>query len=192
MPTLIRSQADVQAASMEDLVYTHNALRGESVETFDSLDAARVRVRLDILASENVVAQRGLAPGQRPVAKTIAELGDNPYKPGTMSHELHAAIQAQTPIERRPRQSEQPPEKREARKVVHAVRATFAGVSRVQPTSVRGAVLKAAQDAPNATITIADLERQLNQPVRGYIQKLMELNHLVAIDPPAESKGEGE
>lgn len=175
---------------MDDLVHTYNELRGEELTAanFPSIEVARNRVRMAILAAENESGKAGVAPNTRPAAKTVKELGFNPYKEGTMSHDLYAAVHAQQPITPRPKKAELPPEQQVARVAIDRVRATFAGTSRVQAGSVRGAVLKFIQDAPDHTRSVQELEEHFQQPVRGFLQKLLEKNHIALV---ADDEGAG-
>lgn len=177
-PQLIRTQSAVEDATMADLVHTWNALRGEALTSFPSLPIARTRVRMAILAAENESGKAGVPKGAAPVAKTVAELGKNPYAEGTMSHDLYAEIAAQQPITPRPKKAELPPEQQVARVTLDRVRAVPGGSSRVQEGSMRGAVLRAVRAAPGGVITVLALEELLKQPVRGHLQKLIEKGHV--------------
>lgn len=183
MPTIIRDRNAVLHASLEDLNHTYRELRGEPAHPgFKDRAAAQVQVQMAIMAAEQVVAHAGVPVGSEPVAKTVAELGHNPYKEGTISHRLHDEIAAQAPIARRPKKAEAPADPANKRVVIRAVRATFAGTSRPQAGSVRRAVLDYVQKAPNATATVEALEEHFQQPVRGYLQKLIEKNHLTIVE----------
>jgi hypothetical protein len=176
MPTILRDKSAVQGASMEDLNHTFRALRGEPDHPgFTNVDAARTQVQMAIMAAEDAAGHVGVPPNTRPRAKTVAELGHNPYVPGSMSHALHAAVHAQHPIVPRARWAVQP------RVKFSRVRATFAGTSRPQAGSVRAAVLAYVQAAPDNCCTVEALEKHFAQPVRGYLQKLIEKNHLTPV-----------
>lgn len=175
---VIRNQSEVDSATHADLVHTWNELRGESIVAFPSLAIARTQVRMAILAAENEAGKAGVPKGTAPVAKTVAELGRNPYAEGTMSHALHEEIARQAPIAPRPKKAELPPEQQAPRVTLDRVRATNAGTSRVQEGSVRGAVLRAVRAAPGGVITVLALEELLKQPVRGHLQKLIEKGHV--------------
>ena len=186
MPTLIRDRHAVFNAPLDDLNHTYRELRGEPHHPgFKDRSAAQVQVQMAIMAAEQVVAHAGVPVGADPVAKTVAELGHNPYAEGTMSHRLHEEIAAQSPITPRPKAAALPVEQRPARVTIRAVRATFAGTSRPQAGSVRAAVLKHVQDAPDHTCTVEALEQHFQQPVRGYLQKLVEKGHLAIVEEPA-------
>lgn len=184
MPTIIRDRNAVFAASLEDLNHTYRELRGEPDHAgFKDRAAAQVQVQMAIMAAEQVVAHAGVPVGSEPVAKTVAELGHNPYKEGTISHRLHDEIAAQKPIVPRPKKAEATPDNPASKRIaIHAVRATFAGTSRPQQGSVRAAVLKFVQEAFAHTATVAELEEHFQQPVRGYLQKLLEKNHLTIVE----------
>lgn len=183
MPTIIRDKNATMTASLEDLNYTFRELRGiKDHPGFKDVAAARVQVQMAIMASEGVVGRDGVPQNTNPVAKTVSELGRNPYQPGTMSYELHEQVYQQEPIKPR---SELPEEQRPKKVVLRKVRATFAGTSRVQEGSVRHRVLQAIQDAKNHTATVEELEAVVGVAVRGYLQKLLEKNH---IEPVEEKK----
>jgi len=99
---------------------------------------------------------------------------NNPYKEGTMSHALQEALSKQTPIAPREKGVEK-------RVTISKVRATFEGTSKPQSASIRAAVLKFIQEAPEHTTTVEALEEQFQQPVRGFLQKLLEKNHIVVV-----------
>ena len=186
MPNIIRDRHAVFNAPLEDLNHTYRELRGEPHHPgFKDRAAAQVQVQMAIMAAEDVVAHKGVAPGAHPVAQTVAELGHNPYVAGTMSHRLHEEIAAQQPIAPRPKKADNaaatPSDKRV---VIRAVRATFEGTSRPQAGSVRNAVLEFVQSAPEHTATVEALEGHFQQPVRGYLQKLVEKNHLAIVEEP--------
>lgn len=175
MPTIIRDRAAVRSASLDDLNHTFRELRGEPDHPgFGVRLAAEVQVQMAIMAAEDAAGHAGVPPNTRPQAKTVAELGHNPYKPGTISHRLHAEVHAQQPIA--PRAPGAVP-----RVKLFAVRATFAGTSSPQPGSLRNSVLQAVQAAPDHTLTVAALESHFQQNVRGQLQKLIEKNHLTAV-----------
>lgn len=183
MPTIIRDREAVRTASLDDLNHTYRELRGEpGFKGFSNRAAAEVQVQMAIMAAEDVVGHAGVPPGTRPVAKTVRELGHNPYKEGTMSHRLHEEITSQQPITPRPKAAEKPAAERGKRLVINRVRATFSGESRPQAGSIRNQVLLFVQAAPEHTCTVAALEEHFQQPVRGYLQKLIEKNHLVIVE----------
>lgn len=184
MPTIIRDRNAVFQASLEDLNHTYRELRGEPTHPgFKDRSAAQVQVQMAIMAAEDVVAHKGVAPGAHPVAQTVAELGRNPYVEGTISHRLHAEIAQQKPIAPRPKKADAPQDAPANKRVtIRAVRATFAGTSRPQAGSVRNSVLEFVQKAADHTATVAALEEHFQQPVRGYLQKLIEKNHLTIVE----------
>jgi hypothetical protein len=103
-----------------------------------------------------------------------------------MSHAIHAAIEQQKPIAPRiPRDPEAPRPAPVPRQTIAAVKATMAGISKCQPGSMRTAVLAMVQAAPSQTISVAALEAHFKQPMRGYLQKLIELKHLVVVGADA-------
>lgn len=183
MPTIIRDKAAVRSASMEDLNHTFRELRGEPDHPgFSNRSAAEVQVQMAIMAAQDAAGHAGVPPNTQPRAKTVSELGYNPYKPGTISHRLHAEVAQQQPIAPRETASAAAA----PRVKIVAVRATFAGTSSPQPNSVRHSVLKFIQAAPEHKATVAALEDHFQQPVRGYLQKLIEKNHLTIVQEPQQ------
>lgn len=101
----------------------------------------------------------------------------NPFKPGTLAHQLRIATQAMEPIDPRPKR--QPSS--EPRKKILAVRATGKGESNLQKGSRRRAVLDWIRAQPDQRCTIEALEAQFQQPVRGHVHKLIEKKHLEVV-----------
>jgi hypothetical protein len=184
MPTLIRDRHAVRGAELEDLNHTYRELKGQPDHPgFTNRSAAEVQVTMAIMAAEDAAGHRGVPKGAQPVAATAQELAGNPYQPGTMSHRLHQEVTQQQPITPRPKAAAEPSARRI---VIRCVRATFAGTSNPQPNSVRNSVLKFIQAAPEATCTVAALEEHFQQPVRGYLQKLIEKGHLTIVEEPQQ------
>ena len=181
MPTLIRDRDAVRGALMEDLNHTYRQLKADpSFKGFANRAAAEVQVSMAIMAAEDAAGHAGVPKGVRPKALTPKELQSaNPYKEGTMSHALHEAINQQDPIEPRAKKSENPAA---TRHVIKRVRATFMGESKPQSGSIPNQVLLNILQAENHTCTVEELEAHFQQPVRGFLQKLIEKNHLVVIE----------
>lgn len=204
MTNIIRDRALVATASTADLIATYNALTGNSVERFSSRAIAERRTDMAIMSAEDAAGHRGVWKDTKPVAMTAAELAqdepnvpteepegavapdseENPFKPGSMAHQLWVATKSWE-ANSKPREKRAPKDKSEPkqkRRVALVVKATFAGTSAVQAGSKRAAVLKAIQEAPDATISLADLDAKFEEPTRGYVHKLIEKNHLTAVD----------
>lgn len=182
MPNIIREKSAVASASLEDLNHTYRELRGEpDFEGFASEAEARVQVQMAIMASQDAVGHMGVKPNQKPQAKTVAELGFNPFKEGTLSHKLHAETAQQAPIQPRPTKAEKPKGEHKTKPAISVVKATGKGESKVQQNSMRANILTFIQNSPKATCTVAALEEKFKQPVRGYLQKLIEKKHLVVV-----------
>ena len=129
------------------------------------------------------VLAQDASSGEAFVGQKDLVCGDvNPFQVGTLAHGLWTASRNCKPIEPPPKV---PRAKPGAKAAFTAVRATFAGKSKPQEGSIRNSVLHAIQAAPNRTITVAALEAQFEQPVRGFLQKLIEKEHIVTIDPDA-------
>ena len=207
MTNIIRDRALVATASTADLVATYNALTGNNVERFSTRAIAERRVDMALMAAEDAAGHRGIPKDTKPVAQTVEELGaqgqdvgetatgddegavapgsdENPFTPGSMAHQLWVATKSwdansKPRSKREPKDSSEPKQKRRAALIVQA---TFAGISRIQAGSRRAAVLKEIQEAPASTMTLAALDAHFAEPTRGYVHKLIETQHLVAVD----------
>lgn len=185
MPTIIRDREAVRSASLDDLNHTYRELKGEpGFKGFTTRAAAEVQVGMAIMAAQDAAGHAGVPKGTQPPVLTATELAakTNPYKEGTLSHKLHEEIAAQQPITPRPKAEDKPPAERSKRVVIKRVMATFMGESKPQAGSIRNQVLTHIQQAENHTCTVEELEAHFQQPVRGYLQKLIEKNHLVIIE----------
>ncbi len=185
MPTIIRDRDAVRGASLEDLNHTYRELKGEPDHPgFTQRAAAEVQVSMAIMAAQDAAGHAGVPKGSQPPVLTAQELAakTNPYKEGTLSHALKEAIDKQTPIAPRPKAAEKPVADRAKRLVIKRVMATLDGESKPQAGSIRNQVLAFIQQAENHTCTVEELEAHFKQPVRGYLQKLIEKKHLVTIE----------
>lgn len=133
-------------------------------------------------------AQEPAAEAQKPVQEpskseegTVGpDDGENPFKPGTLAYSLWVATksaEANDPArtKKAPKPKSEPSKPRNKELIV---KATFAGLSKIQAGSKRAAVLKCVQEAPECTITLVALDAAIGEPTRGYIQKLLEMKHL--------------
>ena len=185
MPTIIRDRDAVRGAALEDLNHTYRELKGEpGFKGFATRAAAEVQVNMAIMAAQDAAGHAGVPKGTQPPVLTAQELATktNPYKEGTLSHKLHEEITAQQPITPRPKAVDKPAAERAKRLVIKRVMATFMGESKPQAGSIRNQVLNYIQQAENHTCTVEELEEHFKTPVRGYLQKLIEKNHLVIIE----------
>ena len=102
----------------------------------------------------------------------------NPFQPGTLSHGLWVATRAMRPIAPRPKRS---PSTAPRKKVV-AVRLTGRGDSKPQKASKRRAILDWIRDTTGQErVTVDAIEANFKEPVRGHIQKLIEMQHLESV-----------
>jgi len=205
MTNIIRDRALVAAASTADLVATYNALTGNAVERFSSRAIAERRTDMAIMAAEDAAGHRGIPKDTKPVAQTVAEVAaqaqdgavselndqegavasgweENPFKAGTMAHQLWVATKSLTAnaaprTKKLPKAASEPKQKRISNLTI---KATFAGTSKVQSGSKRAAILVHIQNAPDSTATLAELDAAFGEPTRGYVQKLVQMNHLEA------------
>lgn len=207
MTNIIRDRALVATASTADLIATYNALTGNAVERFSSRVVAERRVDMAIMSAEDAAGHRGVAKEVKPIAQTLEEVAaltsnapnspteepegtvaldsdENPFKPGTMAHQLWVATKSWQ-ANSEPREKRAPKDKSEPkqpRRLALVVKATFAGTSKVQASSRRAGVLKHVQEAPGSTISLAALDAHFGEPTRGYVHKLIEMKHLEAVE----------
>ena len=114
----------------------------------------------------------------------------NPFKPGTMSHQLWVATKALQPITRREVAAKKTKAERAAspgKSKLVGVIATFAGTSKTQEGSTRAGVLKYINDAKDSkgnlrAVTIDELDAHISANSRGYVQKLIEKNHCTPVE----------
>lgn len=180
---IIRDTSAVYTAPLDALNATYRALRGVPDHPgFTSVEAARPAVTNAIMAAQDVVGHQGVPPGTRPAAKTVEELGYNPYTPGTICHRLHEEITKQPAITPRPRRADNPEANVPKRTTLKIVRATGKGTSKLSAKSTRAAVLAAIARRPDGVAAVSQLEADFNIPVRGYLQKLLEKGHIEVVE----------
>ena len=202
--TIVRTASDIPTASEAVLRETIKALTGKAVSGFECRAAIEVVAQNAILAARDAAGHLGVPRGAQPEALTVAERcakaaergGDpaaqlpedqddsvNPYQPGSMAHGLWIASRASTPIDRAAKPEPKPAgAPRAKRGSAFSVKATFSGASKPNPSSTRMAVLKFIQEQPKHTATIAQVEAKF-EGARGYVQKLLDKNHLVVVQP---------
>ena len=120
------------------------------------------------------------APSKSDEGTVGPDNGENPFKPGTLAYNLWVATksaEANDParIKKAPKAKTEPSKPRNKELVV---KATFAGLSKIQAGSKRAAVLKYVQEAPECTATLVALDAAIGETTRGYVQKLVEMKHL--------------
>lgn len=194
--TILKTQSEIQEASGPDLVETYNHLTGADLKKFSTLEAGRRRVEMAMLAAVDADAKTGVPAGsegkvrgrQDIVAKAKAKGLPVPpsldqevaFEQGTLGAQLTEQANSSAPIA--PRERPDPKAPRATRKMMFAVQATFAGTSTPQSGSVRNNVLLHIQAAENSAITVAALDAHFQQDTRGFINKLLEKDHLVLLD----------
>lgn len=97
----------------------------------------------------------------------------NPFKRGTTEHQMW--IQSNTPKDE-PRPKSTPAPRGPS---FSKVRPTFAGTSQPQPGSRRTKCLQIIQSRPE--ITMEELEREMGESCRGFVQKLLEKKHVEVV-----------
>ena len=206
---IITDVKQIEEASSSDLVETYNALAGKSIKKFENITIARRRVEMAMLAAKNADGQTGVPKGTEPQVRTRAEIvakaeaksvpvpqgidDDEPkFEPGSLGDRLNKAARAAKKIEPRPKKEKTAGAAK--KEVIYAVQATFAGTSRPQAGSVRNNVLVYIQQATNgdkvvtSAVTIEALDKHFELNTRGYVQKLLEKNHLIILDEAAFNK----
>lgn len=108
-----------------------------------------------------------------------AASAENPFKKGTMGHQLWTATNAVPPNDAK-KKSERP-ERKKDRTPILKVQATFNGHSKMQSGSQRSQVLDYVQKRFHNVATVQEIELHFGMPVRGYLQKLIEAGHLRAV-----------
>ena len=193
--TLLKTVAEVHEAGTADLLETFNHLTGGDVKRFASVEAGRRRVEMAMLAAKDADAKTGVPRGSEPQAKGRAEIEakaaakgvDTPesldpevnFPPGSMGDQLLKAAAAAKPIVPRPKKEPKAPA--QPRSSIYAVQATFAGTSKPQAGSVRNNVLLYIQNAKNNAATIEAMDKHFQHDSRGYVNKLIEKDHLVTL-----------
>lgn len=194
MTDIIRTQEAIATATTAQLVETYNALAGKEIKKFETRAIAEARVRMAILSAQDAAGHAGVPKGSKPQAATTQELAAKAaYPDGSMRAKLHAEIEKQAPITPRPKKADMPENQQHTpRVVITHVRATLAGTSKCNAGSIRAAVLahvQACTAQPNTSVSVADLDAHFGHSTRGYLQKLLEKNHIVAVSAQQEIEG---
>lgn len=162
---------------------------GRGVKPAPKTVAERVQEASD--KGKDPKAQLPDADGQEPQDGVEVDDSVNPYPIGTMAHGLWIATKAAKKVEPRPKAAPRDPNAPK-RRPVDAVRATFAGKSQPQAGSERNSVLVYIQSKKDAKgnplpVTMTDLEAHFQKNCRGFVQKLLEKEHIVLVEVADES-----
>lgn len=185
--TVIAKQSQIQEASTADLVETYNALTGKSIKKFSSRAVGETQVANAILAAEDRAGHAGVAKGEKPTAKPLADEA-KPAKGEKIAKAL-AKIDPAAPAKlskkaKAEAAAEAKPAKSGRKATYEFVRLTAPETPRrPQPDSMRTKVLNALQtlDAkmkadkvPPAkrVISIADLSKHVEFNARSFVHKL--------------------
>jgi hypothetical protein len=209
MEEIIRSQDQVQQASMNSLVITYNALTGKNIKKFENRSIAETRVAMAIMSAKDAHGHLGLNKGEEAKVLTLKEREElaaskgkplpavdpslnDADAPNYEAMEAEADEQANTAAVEQPIEAPTKPVAgkkkaatgggRKAKAMTGGVKATFAGKSKPREDSVRGQVLAAIQAAPNATISYAELEKKFGPAARGCVFKLLEKEHITLVE----------
>lgn len=197
--TIIKNTSQLADADMASLVESYNHYTGATTKRFSSLEVGRRKVEMAMMSAKDADAQTGVPPGSNGEPKGRADIVKKAkakglpippsldeevnFAPDTLGAELTKQVKEAKPIAPRPKAEPKAPGT--PRKLMFAVQATFAGTSTPQAGSVRNSVLLRIQQAPNNAATIADLDSHFDCDTRGYVNKLIEKNHLVLLDEAA-------
>lgn len=193
--TVLKNASDLQDAAMADLVETYNHLTGAVVTRFSSVEIGRRRTEMAMLAAKDADGQTGIPRGTKPQVRgrkeieakakakgvTTPESLDEEVKliPGSLGDRIMKASKAMEPIQPRAKKDPKAPSK--PRQSIYAVQATFTGTSKPQAGSTRNNVLQHIQNAKNSAATVEELDAHFDQDCRGYVNKLLEKDHLVLL-----------
>jgi hypothetical protein len=185
--TVLTSQKQIQEASTADLVETYNALTNKNIKKFASRAAGETQVANAILAAEDRAGHAGVAKGENPVAKPLAEEAPKPAKGEKIAKaiaKVDPAAPAKLSKKAKAEEAAAAPKPAGRKATYEFVRLTAPDtLRRPQPDSMRTKVLNALQtlDAkmkadkvPPAkrVISIADLSKHVEFNARSFIHKL--------------------
>jgi hypothetical protein len=200
---ILRDRAAIAEATSAQLVATYNALTGKSISKFENKEIGMRRVEQAMMAAADADAHLGVAKGANGEVKTAEELavkavevgapipvlngGGTPaepvYAPGSLAEQLANKAKVAAPIVPRARRE---PVKRDPNAPRRAtgthVRAVDGGWSKVRDNSVRGAVLAKIREAGGKPVAVEALAAHFDTEVRGYLGKLVEVEHIVMCD----------
>ena len=205
MTTIIRKQSEIAATATDILVATYNALTGKSIKKFSSRAAGERQVEMAMLAAQDNDAHTGVPkdtvpkvitieeaavkaeamggrvePAPEPASETCGEHARIVFEPGSLADQLDRATIRTAPIV--PRAKKAPSAPAAARQTLTHVRATGTGKSKVQAASTRGAVLAFINSASPAAVAVAALDAKFNCNTKGFLQKLIEMDHITPCD----------
>lgn len=202
--SIITKAAQIAEASTADLVETYNHFTGSSIKKFENRTIAERRVEMALLAATDRGAHAGVKPGrepeplpagalqqeapaagqEQPAAPTAPAAEGNPHPAGSKRAALWEQMQGKKRPEPRPRAEKRPPGEPRRSRITHVKLST--GISKLQAGSARAAVLDGirtlAAAAPRGVVGLAELAAHVGIDVRGHVQKLIVVKHVVACD----------
>lgn len=205
---ILRSPKQIADADTAMLLATYNALTGKAVKKFSSRAAGERQVEMAMLAAQDSDAHSGVPKDSVPKVITAAEFTaktgeESPvaqapeftgeadpeyaaliFTPGSLADQLDKASRRSVPIV--PREKKDAKEPSAPRATLTFVKATGAGTSKVQASSTRGEVFAVITAACGNPVSVAALDTQFSCNTKGYLQKLIEKNHIV----PCSETGE--
>lgn len=214
MTDIIRKQSDIADATNDVLVATYNALTGKSIKKFSSRAAGERQVEMAMLVAKDNDGHTGVPKGsdckvitqeeaqakaaERGLPDPTADADAEPivFVPGSLADQLDKAARRAAPIV--PRAKKEPKAPATPRSTLTHVTHTPGGTSKVQANSTRGAVLKFIVERTGLPISVATLDAEFNCNTKGFLQKLIEKDHvspcdaagvLVKAEPVAELEG---
>lgn len=202
---VLREVSQIDTATTAQLVNTYNKLTGKTIKKFSSREAGKRQVEMAMLAAKDADGHLGVPKGAEGEVKTAEELAEkadekgqpapnmNPdpearptFPPGSMADQLQKAGEKKEPITpREPKAKGTPVTPRN--NATHVVGLPGEGKSKVRDSSQRGAVhmrIKSFKDDKGnfQPVAIKDLNSHFQIETKGYIQKLLEKDHIALCD----------
>lgn len=179
---IIKTQADIAAASTPALVATYNWLTGKTITRFSSRAAGEVQVANAMLQALDRAGHKGVPKGAKPDIAAgalggAAQPAAKEEAPAPRRNPLESAVATLSAGKVRVK-NDKPPRKT-ARPAIQRVKAMVkGGESKMQEASVRHAVYEFIAAGENRTRAIEDIDAHFNRNCRGFVQKLMEKKHV--------------
>lgn len=164
-----------------ELLAEYNALTGKSIKKFSSRAAGEKQ-----LAGARVLFGKETVVTPPPLPPVPEDLKDdamlNKLEPGSLLHQIYISAHAKQPIEKLPKRVKDSPSTQ--RKRIEAVRIPEGAqvLSKLQPNSMRAKIMEFIRAQPDKSATVEMLELKFECPVRGFLQKLLEKNHLETVE----------
>jgi len=188
---IIRTPAQIPGATLECLLLSYNELTGRPIKRFADRATAERRLEMAMLAAQDATAHAGVPKGTTVIVpKTAAELGletvgtegdeeQEAPSPRHCSPDWPGMVQNLASGECAPTMNAPDREPKPQRSRYTMVRAKVGGgTSRLQPNSVRNAVMQAILACGPAGAAMVDLDLKFPPAARGHVQKLLASGHV--------------